>query len=173
MWLDECVKVGLVSLYGNGRFLQIADFRQQVRSKSKFPDPDINCVANAKQLLITSRSRSRISESKTETQQQSAADAVAVPECQHDYPLTLSMIRERSPSTDERFVAGLVNATVQHLLSHPKFPQDRIEAATTDKVMARACQESFATGPKDHRAGLLLTTVPRIITTWGTEKKYA
>ena len=49
-----------------GRFLQISDFKQQVRSKSKFPDPDINCVSNAEQMLSTSRSR--ISESKTETE---------------------------------------------------------------------------------------------------------
>lgn len=76
-WLIQCSRVGLVQLYlsGRSRFLQVVDFKQQVRAKSKFPDPDNNCTADAEQMLITSRSR--ISESKTESE----AHTQSEPEC--------------------------------------------------------------------------------------------
>lgn len=41
-WITECVTAGLVSVYpakDGKRYLQILKFGQQVRSKSKFPDP--------------------------------------------------------------------------------------------------------------------------------------
>jgi len=56
-WLTSCVETGLVRVYpasDGKRYLQIVKFGQQVRAKSKFPDPlptpDINCeqlLANA------------------------------------------------------------------------------------------------------------------------------
>ena len=53
-WLTSCVRAGLVSVYSakdGKRYIEIVDFGQQRRSKSKFPEPvdsdmksnDINC----------------------------------------------------------------------------------------------------------------------------------
>jgi hypothetical protein len=51
-FLQECVREGLVQLYEDGTFLQIWNYRQQVRSRSKFPDPPVqqmlsNCTSQA------------------------------------------------------------------------------------------------------------------------------
>lgn len=49
-WLQECIAAGLVTVYevAGKQYLELVDFRQQVRSKaSKFPDP----LATAKQPL--------------------------------------------------------------------------------------------------------------------------
>ena len=50
--LSECVACGVLVLYGGGKYLQMVDFRQQTRAKSKFPQPtDVEllskCEANA------------------------------------------------------------------------------------------------------------------------------
>jgi hypothetical protein len=52
--VNECSEAGLIGLYG-GKFLQVARFGQQIRSKSKYPEPveaDLlsKCEANAKRL---------------------------------------------------------------------------------------------------------------------------
>lgn len=46
--LAEAQRAGLIALYevGGKPFLQMQDFRQQERSKSKYPPPDSVCVAN-------------------------------------------------------------------------------------------------------------------------------
>lgn len=56
-YLDECIKAELIVWYESGgkAYLQMADFKQQVRSKdSKYPTPDAqqisNCEATAKQM---------------------------------------------------------------------------------------------------------------------------
>jgi hypothetical protein len=73
--LKECQTASLVRLYsvkGTG-YLEIADFRQQTRGPSKFPDPSTEvlenhllskCEANAKQLYTQSESESE-SDAKT------------------------------------------------------------------------------------------------------------
>lgn len=53
--LSECIAANLISVYGNGKYLVIIDFRQQTRSKSKFPEPAngellSKCTANDKQM---------------------------------------------------------------------------------------------------------------------------
>ena len=53
--LNECVAVGLVAIYGEGKYIVLIDFRQQTRSKSKFPEPTenellINCKSDVKQM---------------------------------------------------------------------------------------------------------------------------
>jgi hypothetical protein len=60
-WLAECEKAGLIVLYDDrsSRYLEMCDFRQQVRAKaSKFPQPPpdarqplLTCVADAQQML--------------------------------------------------------------------------------------------------------------------------
>ena len=55
-WLGECRKAALVSVYevSNVPYLQMADFRQQQRAKSKFPEPAkqllSECEADAKRM---------------------------------------------------------------------------------------------------------------------------
>jgi hypothetical protein len=52
--LAECLELGLVVVYKDGKYLQITGFGQQTRSKSKFPEPEkqllIKCEANVKQM---------------------------------------------------------------------------------------------------------------------------
>lgn len=73
--LAECIKAGLVRLYGGGKYLLIAKFGQQTRSKSRFPEPPedellIKCEANDKQLLSKCTSYSE-SESYSDTKSES------------------------------------------------------------------------------------------------------
>ncbi len=51
-WIAECQRVGLISLYSvnNHEYLEISDFKQATRSKSKCPDPVDNCVTTATQM---------------------------------------------------------------------------------------------------------------------------
>jgi hypothetical protein len=54
-FISECVSAKLLVIYGNGRYIQVLNFRQQTRSKSKFPEPLdsellIKCEANSKHL---------------------------------------------------------------------------------------------------------------------------
>lgn len=53
--LSECIKAQLVALYGAEKYLFICDFKQQTRTRSKFPEPTANdllskCKANPKQM---------------------------------------------------------------------------------------------------------------------------
>lgn len=69
-WIAECVSGDnpLITLYEvNGvKYLLINDFNQQRRTKSKFPQPEINLISDCQQNDCTSRSR--ISESKSEAE---------------------------------------------------------------------------------------------------------
>lgn len=52
-WLADCAGAGLVSTYevDGKRYLQLLDFRQQVRATaSKYPEPPSGCLADAQQL---------------------------------------------------------------------------------------------------------------------------
>lgn len=55
LWLQACKSAGLIAHYQSGGkdYLEIFKFQQQVRSKSKCPDPtgDDICVADAKQVI--------------------------------------------------------------------------------------------------------------------------
>ena len=63
--LSECVKAGLIRLY-SGKYLEITNFGQQQRSKSKFPEPDDfkqqespikpDCLSNDNRVQIESES---------------------------------------------------------------------------------------------------------------------
>lgn len=54
-WLHSCVAAGLVRVYrapDRESYLQVLDFRQQVRAtKSKFPQPPSECASDATQML--------------------------------------------------------------------------------------------------------------------------
>jgi hypothetical protein len=96
---------------------------------------------------------------------------VAATAANSEYPKTITEIRKHDPAVDETFVRGLANKVSHTILSHPEFPQEEVERAVKDAVIAKACRESFATGPPGHRAGLLLSRVPNIIVSWGLEKE--
>lgn len=53
-WIDECEKVQLLERYivAGKPYIQMLDFRQQVRSSGKYPEKPLhsNCLADAKQL---------------------------------------------------------------------------------------------------------------------------
>ncbi len=54
-FLNECVEKGLVVIYGGGKYLLMLEFRQQTRSRSKFPEPTANellikCKADSQQM---------------------------------------------------------------------------------------------------------------------------
>lgn len=56
--LKECCDKGLVTIYGDGRYLVVHKLNQQIRSKSKFPAPPDNimqstCITSAKQMPST------------------------------------------------------------------------------------------------------------------------
>jgi hypothetical protein len=55
----ECTNVNLLVTYEarGQRYLELIGFGQQTRSKSKFPEHDINLLANAEQLRSTTRAR--------------------------------------------------------------------------------------------------------------------
>lgn len=70
-WLSECLADAsqLLSMYEHKgcRYIQIVDFNQQTRSKSKFPEPAKQLLSTCSSLAHASRSRSRYSETETET----------------------------------------------------------------------------------------------------------
>lgn len=71
-WLSECQQGEdpLITVYvvKGAKYLQINNFGQQIRSKSKFPDPANNCL----QIASTSRSRDSESDTKSETETEPA-----------------------------------------------------------------------------------------------------
>lgn len=85
-----------------------------------------------------------------------------------EYPLTIAAIRKRDAAVDDIFVLRLVQQTIQHCLSSATFPEAKLKLVT-DKVIAKAVTESFATGPPGHRTGLLLNRVPNIVVSWSQE----
>jgi hypothetical protein len=88
---------------------------------------------------------------------------------QSEYPLILAEIRRHDPAIDGMFVLRLVQEVTQFCLSSPKFPQSEIQDID-DRTIAKACAESYATGPRTHGAGLLLKRVPHIIETWALQE---
>jgi len=156
-------------------YLQINDFNQKVRSKSKFPDPAIGLLASCEQVVdkmpaldvVEDGVVLRNAESYPQSER-AAANGTPKPiplPSQTEWPLTIAEIRKHDPAVDDIFVLRLAQACIQGCLSSKTFPQEKIDLVT-DKVIAKACAESFATGPPNHRAGLLLNRVPPILISW-------
>lgn len=177
-WLAECRAIGLILEYeaDGKRYIEIIKFGQRTRTESKFPPPNVRDVLpivremppNGSGLHARARARSE-SESYAESESQSdktAADIAPVPN--GEYPLVITEIRKHDPAVDDFFVLRLVQACVQHCISSPSFPQDKLPKVT-DKIIARAVAESYNTGPPNHRAGLLLKRVPPILVSWSID----
>ena len=86
-WISECAQGDrpLLRIYSvdGCKFLEILDFNQQTRSKSKFPQYDINLLSDCNQsdnncLQNDVTSRSRISETKSKTKAESLVAAATV-----------------------------------------------------------------------------------------------
>ena len=88
----------------------------------------------------------------------------------NSYPLTLAELRAHDPAVKEAFVKRLFSDTVNYCEKHPDFPKKAL-AHITDRTLAAMCKESFATGPKNHGIGLLLSRVPAIAITWSQENE--
>lgn len=70
-WLKECAsgeRPLIVCYQVDGcSYLQVSEFGQQVRTKSKFPQPENNLLADCQQIAHARRSRSRNAESEAES----------------------------------------------------------------------------------------------------------
>ncbi len=81
-WLTECLQGDspLISEYTaqGGRYLIINDFGQQIRTKSKFPNPDNDLISGCNQSAQPSRSRISESYSDAESNAQSEAQVPSV-----------------------------------------------------------------------------------------------
>lgn len=64
-WLSECTALGLMRVYGHGKYVELANFRQQTRSPSKFPEPQ------AEELLSNSEAKSKRMRSESESESES------------------------------------------------------------------------------------------------------
>ena len=168
-WLEECCRgpKPLIVLYSvdGAKYLQITDFKQQTRSKSKFPDPESGLISDCEQNACTSR----ISYSYSETQTQTDAPLPRLPSTS-EYPETAAAIRAKDPACDDLFVRRLTTVVLQSALSDDSIPPGEVEKIT-DQIIADAVKESFATfnGKKNHGTGLLLTRVPQIVRNWCKE----
>ncbi len=96
------------------------------------------------------------------------AAAVATVITQHEYPLTLAEIRKHDAAVDSMFCVRLADTVARAVISDPtasQWPPGRVDKAVSDSILAKACRESYATPGRNgkHGAGLLLTTVPRIV----------
>ena len=83
---------------------------------------------------------------------------------QKHYPLTLAELRQRDPATTEKFVHRLVDAILDYCT--PRVSANDLAKIDIDQTIAAMCIESFATGPRNHGVGLLLSRVPAIAVTW-------
>jgi hypothetical protein len=80
------------------------------------------------------------------------------------YPKTAAAVRKRDPGVNGDFLIRLVAACLE-MAKEKEIPADKI----TDRAIARAIDESFQTGPKNHGTGLLLKRVPEILYTWSQD----
>lgn len=80
-----------------------------------------------------------------------------------DWPETADAVKCLDPAANGIFLERLVRTTIQAALSDGRVNMRLVN----DKSIAAAVIESVRTGPKNHKAGLLLNRVPEIIVTWG------
>jgi hypothetical protein len=103
-WLKECAhrSVGLIKIYHSGhkRYIELVDFKQQIRTKSKWPehpnhDLHSNCVANDSNCT-------RHSESESESESESLLKPCASVDAPVSAPEPRFELRAESPSKHER-----------------------------------------------------------------------
>jgi len=104
----------------------------------------------------------------TDTEQKQTTTTAPLPplKTQHEYPETLAVIRENDRAADPMFCLRLAHTVAQRVASQdPPWPNEKAARAVSDRILALACRESYATPgrKKNHGTGLLLTTVPNIV----------
>lgn len=107
---------------------------------------------------------SREQQQQQQPQQQNARDSKTPAPDLAGYPKTSKEIRKHDPGINGDFCVRLVSAC-QSRAKADGIPSKLI----TDKAIARAIEESYQTGPKNHGTGLLINRVPEIIAHWGKE----
>ncbi len=159
----------------NKKYLQINNFQQRIRAeKSKCPSPEGQMTvirpSDDGPPQATRAQRRTESESYSESQSQSVPNGGALPKLNGvaEFPKVLAEIRKHDAAADDHFARRLMTEVIQKCLSNSKFPRDMLDHVN-DESVARCVAESYRTGPKDHRAGLLLNRVPGIVLTWSLE----
>lgn len=118
-WVKECASAALVLCYqvSGKQYLEVQDFRQQVRSKvSKYPDPPsnvCNCLADAKQMPESAHLDGDVDEDGGEDGNSSANAEVAIGDAE-------SPSGSRIPNCPHQ---QLIDLYAQHL---PELPYPRI-----------------------------------------------
>lgn len=164
-WLKECCSgpkpLLIIYTVDGAKYLQITDFKQQTRTKSKFPDPESGLLADCEQNACTSRSR--ISESESYASAGAATQQPSKLQARTEWPLATAALIPHEPAVTPMFVIGLADATAQALISAGD------EEPFDDEDLATAIKESYAsyTGKGKHGVGLLKLRVPQIIMNWG------
>lgn len=188
-WLEECGSGDrpLIRMYDadGARYLEIADFGQQIRTKSKFPTPpwgdpiippsiprkvgskqkterkqtDSSLLADGKQSVQPSRTTYYVVEDelRTTNAQQPEDEPLKFPNYT-DWPQTAAAVREPFPGTDDLFILKLVTKSCMEAAGVGK--------ELDDGMLARAVKECRKTSPRQTSAGLFLSTVPQCAKTW-------
>ena len=170
-WLAECAQPDrknrtlLVQYEVDGcKYLQLSDFKQQVRSKSKFPDPVYNCATIDEQLNSNCVSLDvvvddiRISKAYALT----GADAPHVcTQTANEWQQTADAVREYFPSTDDSFILQIAQLSCQ---AYNDAANGSGIKPLTDAALAKAVHKSYF--EKQDSAGAFMAAVPRCIRTW-------
>ena len=153
-WIAECCQGDkpLISLYSvdGGVYLQINDFKQQTRSKSKFPEPckqsDSNPLAGCGQ--VASNLSALVGGGVGIRNAKAEAEA---------WPLAAAAIRERFPTTDDGLIVEVIALAVAKCVENNAAP-------ITDWQMADAVRVATRSG--QHSAALYKKTIPEVVKSW-------
>ncbi len=131
-WLSECCAsdVQLISIYENkGRkYLQMTDFRQQTRAKSKFPDPDNHLLSTREASAQPIRSSESVSVVRSSPV--AVRDAEPPPT-----PATIQPMPEFDPTDGDVQVGTLVDDLMK---VHPTKGNRSIAEATIGRLLSEA-----------------------------------
>jgi hypothetical protein len=138
--LRECVSKQTVFVYGNGIYLAMPKFGQQVRSKSKFPEPppellQSGCTANSQAIANQAQSKcvaNPNSETKTQTKTQTktiASPPVPAP------PVEYQLRPPEPPAT----LVGAVKALVEQTARQVAPPQSELSGDKLADMKSLLC----------------------------------
>lgn len=142
-WLTECVTSGLVTVYGAAdgkRYIQILKFGQQVRSKSKFPEPvDDGC--NSLLAIDSDRNHQRSSahldvfEGVVEGEDGGVDEKRARPRTSSPKPAELT--------ADQLVADGLTEQTAVEYLAHRKHKRAKLTDRAWSDIKAEAAKAGW------------------------------
>ena len=187
--LQELAQSPLLTIYmaEQKQYFEIANFGQRIQSRGRYPSPtgpDSTVIHGDPPLKTVTRAGARArSESESYTKSESytslavdtnleaAAAAAALPEKQQQqpkngsFPLCMKAIWQHDQGIDSRFIPTLIKKIGSRLASNPDVLPQKAALAITDKYIAEAITESYATykGKEKHGSGLLLHRVPEIL----------